>query len=398
MSASGLAAHLSPAELGQRYRAARSPIERSHLQVVWLLSRDRSEREVAQVTGYGRRWVGEVARRYEEGGPDGLGDRRRGNAGARPLLGAEDEAALRAALAEPPARGGVWAGPKGGAAGDRGGRAAAGGRGRGGAAGRAGRAARRRRAVDGAEGGDVDGGPARPRGPAATRLGLPTKAPPKRPPAPAAARQGGEPGGAGGVQKKLAAEVGERRERDPGGAVEGWGFDEHRLGLRPVLRRQWAPKGQRPIAVGHPRYEWLYLYGFVHPGTGEVVWFICTTVDAELLSAVLAAFAATVGAGEGKLVILVLDNAGWHVSGDLVVPPGIELAFLPSYTPELQPAEHLWPLADEAVANKHFATLKDLDAALSERCRTLADMPEVIKAATRFAWWPAVTPPSSPAH
>ena len=72
MSASGLAAHLSPAELGQRYRAARSPVERSHLQIVWLLSRGRSEREVAQVTGHGRRWVGEVARRYDEGGPDGL--------------------------------------------------------------------------------------------------------------------------------------------------------------------------------------------------------------------------------------------------------------------------------------------------------------------------------------
>src|SRR5436190_10964776 len=112
MSASGLAAHLSPAELGQRYRAARSPIERSHLQIVWLLSRGRSEREVAQVIGYGRRWVAEVARRYDEGGPDGLGDRRRGNAGARPLLGAEGEAALRAALAEPPADGGLWTGPK----------------------------------------------------------------------------------------------------------------------------------------------------------------------------------------------------------------------------------------------------------------------------------------------
>src|SRR3954467_14787834 len=363
MSAPGLAAHLSPAELGQRYRAARSPVERSHLQIVWLLSGGRSEREVTQVTGYGRRWVGEVARRYDEGGPDGLGDRRRGNAGARPLLGAV------------------------GGAGGRAGRAA-----------RPTGAARRRRAVDGAEGGDVDGGPARPQGLAATRLGLPQEARLQRPAAPAAARQGGEPRGAGGVQKKLAAEVGERREREPGRAVEVWAFDEHRLGLRPVLRRQWAPKGQRPIAVGHPRYEWLYLYGFVHPDTGEVVWFVCSTVDAELLGAVLAAFAAAVGAGEGKLVILVLDNAGWHVSGDLVVPPGIELAFLPSYTPELQPAEHLWPLADEAVANKHFATLKDLDAALSERCRTLADMPEVIKAATRFAWWPAVTPPSSPAH
>src|SRR3954468_20597517 len=123
MSASGLAAHLSPAALGQRYRAARSPIARSHLQVVWLLSRDRSEREVARVTGYGRRWVGEVARRYEEGGPDGLGDRRRGNAGARPLLGGEDggagrrggggaEGARGAARADPPADGGLWTGPK----------------------------------------------------------------------------------------------------------------------------------------------------------------------------------------------------------------------------------------------------------------------------------------------
>jgi transposase len=112
MSASGLAAHLSPAELGQRYRAARSPVERSHLQIVWLLSQGRGEREVARVTGYGRRWVAEVVRRYDEDGPEGLGDRRRGNAGAEPLLGAEDEAALRAALAEPPADGGLWTGPK----------------------------------------------------------------------------------------------------------------------------------------------------------------------------------------------------------------------------------------------------------------------------------------------
>src|ERR671938_2149782 len=112
MSASGLAAHLSPAELGQRYRAARPPIERSHLRIVRLLSQGRDEREVARVTGYGRRWVGEIVRRYNEAGPDGLGDRRRGNVGATPLLGAEDEAALRAALAEPPADGGLWTGPK----------------------------------------------------------------------------------------------------------------------------------------------------------------------------------------------------------------------------------------------------------------------------------------------
>ena len=32
--------------------------------------------------------------------------------GARPLLSQEDEVALREALAEPPADGGLWSGPK----------------------------------------------------------------------------------------------------------------------------------------------------------------------------------------------------------------------------------------------------------------------------------------------
>jgi transposase len=107
-----LVAHLSTAELGQRYRAARQPIERSHLQIVWLLSQGRSEREVAAVTGYGQRWITAIVRRYNAEGASGLGDQRARNTGARPLLSQEDEAALQDALAEPPADGGLWSGPK----------------------------------------------------------------------------------------------------------------------------------------------------------------------------------------------------------------------------------------------------------------------------------------------
>ena len=112
MSASALVAHLSTAELGQRYRAAQQPIERSHLQIVWLLSQGRSEREVVAATGYGARWITEIVRRYNAEGAGGLGDQRAKNTGARPLLGQEDEAALRDALAEPPTGGGLWSGPK----------------------------------------------------------------------------------------------------------------------------------------------------------------------------------------------------------------------------------------------------------------------------------------------
>jgi hypothetical protein len=45
-------------------------------------------------------------------------------------------------------------------------------------------------------------------------------------------------------------------------------MDEHRIGLKPITRGVWAPKGERPIALGHHRYEWLYVHGFVEPASG----------------------------------------------------------------------------------------------------------------------------------
>ncbi len=65
--------------------------------------------------------------------------------------------------------------------------------------------------------------------------------------------------------------------------------------------------------------------------------------------------------------------------------------FLPPYSPELQPAERLWPLVDEAVVNRHFATLDALDAAVALRCRRLRA--DTIKPHTDFHWWPRPTRP-----
>src|SRR5919206_128654 len=100
----------------------------------------------------------------------------------------------------------------------------------------------------------------------------------------------------------------------------------------------------------------------------------------------LAAFARQTGAGRKRHIILVLDNAGWHGPEGLTVPDGISLVFLPPYSPELQPAEHLWPLVDEPVANRHFATLADLEAVVAERCRRLDA--DAIGPHTDFHWWP----------
>ena len=126
----------------------------------------------------------------------------------------------------------------------------------------------------------------------------------------------------------------------------------------------------------------------MRPASGEVVWFIANAIDAAMFRALLEAFARQIGAGPDKHVILVLDGAGSHVAKDLEISEGLELMFLPAYSPELQPAEPLWPLSDEALANLHFETLDDLEEILSERCCILADDPDQISANTLFEWWP----------
>ena len=118
----------------------------------------------------------------------------------------------------------------------------------------------------------------------------------------------------------------------------------------------WARRGRRPVAVSSHKYKWLYLYGFVRPTTGDVEWWVADRVGVALFQQVLDAFARNAGAGPNKTVILVLDNAGWHVSRKLRLPDGIQFCFLPAYTPELQPAERLWPLTNEAIANRPFQT------------------------------------------
>lgn len=174
----------------------------------------------------------------------------------------------------------------------------------------------------------------------------------------------------------------------PGAVIETFATDEHRIGLKPVLRRVWAPRGARPIAIGHHRFEWLYVTAFVSPATGETFWYLSTGVSKRDFETILALFARESGAGQDRIIVLVLDNAGWHTEADLAIPDGIRLVYLPPYTPELQPAETLWVHVDEPIVNRHFDTLADLDATVGRQCIRLNQDRERIKGQAGFHWWP----------
>jgi transposase len=175
-----------------------------------------------------------------------------------------------------------------------------------------------------------------------------------------------------------------------GETLEMWVMDEHRIGLKPLLRRIWATRGQRPIVRIQPRYQWLYLYAFAHPNTGRSFYLLMPTVSIVAFSIALSEFATFVGASTQRQILILLDKAGWHVSPDVERPTGVGLRFLPAYSPELQPAEHLWQLTDVPLVNRWFATLDDLESALAQRCSWLQDQFDLVRSTTRFHWWPAL--------
>ncbi len=168
--------------------------------------------------------------------------------------------------------------------------------------------------------------------------------------------------------------------------IEAWFEDEARLGLKPTMRRRWALKGKRPIAPSDTKYQWLYVYAFVHPTDGRSFWLLLPTVNGALMSIALREFIKDIDPHGKRIIVLVIDQAGFHIAHTIVIPPNIIVRFLPSHTPELQPVESAWPLLREATHNRHFETLDALQDKLVHRCTHLMDHPNVVQGRTGFSW------------
>jgi transposase len=104
--------HLSTGELEARYETARDAVAKSHFHALWLLSKGLEIEEVAELLSFSRRWVYQLIKRYNAGGPDRLGDQRVNNGTEPSIVTPEALAGLRERIKAPPDDGGVWSGPK----------------------------------------------------------------------------------------------------------------------------------------------------------------------------------------------------------------------------------------------------------------------------------------------
>lgn len=339
--------HVSVEDLEQRYRQANHPVERSHYQIIWLLAKGQRTEAVVEVTGYSRDWIYRLVRSYNRLGTEALGDLRRHNPGAPAKLDDVQQANLLQALRGCAPDGGLWNGRKvadylSELLGQR---------------------------ISRQQGWEY-----------LKQMELRLRVPrPQHQEVDEEVQQE--------WKKKLQAERHRLQQEYPAASVEIWCEDEHRIGLQPVVRRVWTEAGDVPIAQVNWKREWLWLYAFVCPQSGETYWWILPYVNTELFSRVLQDFAQHFGIGHNKRVLLPLDQAGWHLSEKLQVPEGIHLLPLPPYSPELQPAERLWTLVNEPLANAAFDRIDEVEELVYQRCRCLLQQQELIRGLTFYHWW-----------
>ena len=145
--------------------------------------------------------------------------------------------------------------------------------------------------------------------------------------------------------------------------VRIWVADEMRYGLQPVTRRVWSLRGTRVVVPVEPRYEWGYCYGALEVEGAGAEFFYTPTVNLECSAHFLSQIS---NIDADAVHVIIWDGAGFHQKDRAEqLPANVRLLKLPAYSPELNPIEKLWDIVKDVICNRLFATIADLEAAVT---------------------------------
>ena len=157
------------------------------------------------------------------------------------------------------------------------------------------------------------------------------------------------------------------------------------MGQKNKITRRWARRGTRPVAPRDQHTASTYIFGAVCPKEGKGAALVLPHCNTEAMNLHLAEIAAAVA--PGAHAVLLLDQAGWHLSDKVVVPPNITLVPLPPKCPELNPMENVWEFLR---GNKLSALVWDTYDAIVDACvgawHFLIGNPERIRSIGSRSW------------
>ena len=101
-------------------------------------------------------------------------------------------------------------------------------------------------------------------------------------------------------------------EEVDGKPIEVWFCDEARVGQKNMISRRWARRGTRPSAPKDQRTQSAYIFGAICPAQGKGAGLVLPRCTTAAMTLHLAEIAQAIAPGAHAL--LLLDQAGWHLS------------------------------------------------------------------------------------
>ena len=167
--------------------------------------------------------------------------------------------------------------------------------------------------------------------------------------------------------------------------IEVWFQDEARIGQKNKITRRWARRGSRPPAPSDQRTASTYIFGAICPAQGKAVGLILPWCNTEAMELQLAAISAKVE--PGRHAVLLLDQAGWHMTPKLIVPANISIIPLPAKCPELNPQEGIWQfIRQNWLSNRIFAGYENLVDHCCDAWNKLIERPWTIMSIGLRSW------------
>ena len=160
--------------------------------------------------------------------------------------------------------------------------------------------------------------------------------------------------------------------------------DEARFGRISDVRYYWNKKPHRPLVRAMVTQQYTYVYGAVSPVDGRFDSLILPQVNSACMRVFLDEIAARY---PNENVVMVLDGAGWHKSKEIKLAENVRTLFLPPYSPELNPQEHVWDeLREKFFHNRAFDSLDALETHLEEALRSLESSPQRMRSIAGWDW------------
>lgn len=159
--------------------------------------------------------------------------------------------------------------------------------------------------------------------------------------------------------------------------------DEMRVGLLPCVRRTWSKIGERPISYHHNKYEWFYIYNVIFPLKKEQFTLFLPTVSIKYVDYFWQHFLKEHG---DEKYLIIWDGAGFHKGINQNLYPSLSFLTLPPYSPELNPAETIWPIYREFIANRYFSDLQELEKELIKAYWYIENNKDEILTRTQYNW------------